>query len=83
MSALYQAAPGITYNQPEQGAWLGTGKCYNRVEGNNMTDLYIYFMAIITTTIEIHRRNKIIGLVRSVIITSLRKFTLAGNISTD
>ena len=83
MSALYQVAPGITYNKLRQGAWTGPGQWYGGVEGGNITDLNIYFMAIITTTREIHESNKIIGIMLSVIIASSRKVTLVWNISTN
>ena len=48
-----------------------------------MTALNIYCIAIITTTRDIHGRNKIIGMMQSVIIPSSRKVTLVGNISND
>ena len=84
MSTSYQVVPGITYNQPGQRKWPGLGQFYDGVEGGNMTALNIYiYMAIITTTREIHGMYKNIGLMQLVIISSLRKFTLAGNLSTD
>ena len=83
MSASYQVAPGITYNQLGQGAWTGPGQWHNGVEGGNMTAINIYFTEIIITTRKMHGKNNIIGLMQSVIITSSRKFSLGGNISTD
>ena len=66
-----------------QGAWPGTGKWYKRVEGGDTNALTIYLYSNYNTIREIHGRNKIIGLMRSVIITSSRKVTLTGNIITN
>ena len=75
-----QESPTIDQDRGN-GQYQDSGATEYKVE--ILLPLIYTFMTIITITREIHRRNKIIGMMLSVIIASSRKVTLAGNISTD